>query len=64
MSGSILLYFLKGDNTLILIPSDRFRNSFSPLPELASRWVEYSLLWRMSLYIFDILFLSPWMFNI
>ena len=27
-------------------------------PEHASRWAEHSLLWKMSLYIFDILFLS------
>ena len=31
-------------------------------PELASRRAEHSLLWRMPLYIFDILFLSPYMF--
>ena len=31
-------------------------------PELASKRVEHSLLWRMSSYIFDILFLSPYMF--
>ena len=31
-------------------------------PKLASRRVEHSLIWRMSLYIFDILFLSPYMF--
>ena len=30
-----------------------------PGSELASRRAEHSLLWRMSLYIFDILFLSP-----
>ena len=30
-------------------------------PELTSTWVEHSLLWRMSLYIFDIQFLSPYM---
>ena len=30
--------------------------------ELASRRAEHSLLWRMSLYIFDILCLSPYMF--
>ena len=29
--------------------------------ELASRQVEHSLLWSISLYIFDILFLSPYM---
>ena len=29
-------------------------------PELASRRAEQSLLWRMSLYIFDILFLLPY----
>ena len=28
-------------------------------PELASRRAEHNLLWQMSLYIFDILFLSP-----
>ena len=28
-------------------------------PELASGWADHSLLWWMSLYIFDILFLSP-----
>ena len=32
-------------------------------PELASRRAEHSLLWCMSLYIFDILFLSPYMCN-
>ena len=31
-------------------------------PEIASRRAEHSLLWRMSLYISDILFLSPYMF--
>ena len=31
-------------------------------PELASRRLEHSLLWRVSLHIFDILFLSPYMF--
>ena len=31
-------------------------------PALASRRVDHSLLWRTSLYIFDILFLSPYMF--
>ena len=31
-------------------------------PEVASRWAEHSLLWRMSLYIFDILHFSPNMF--
>ena len=31
-------------------------------PELASRRGEHILLWRMSLYIFDILFLSSYMF--
>ena len=31
-------------------------------PELASRQAVYSLLWQMPLYIFDILFLSPYMF--
>ena len=31
-------------------------------PELASRRTEHSLLWWMSLYIFDILFLSPYIF--
>ena len=31
-------------------------------PGLATRRAEQSLLWRMSLYIFDILFLLPYMF--
>ena len=31
-------------------------------PELASRRAEHSLLWRMYLYNFDILFVSPYMF--
>ena len=31
----------------------------APRPELASRGAEHSLLWRMSFYIFDILFVSP-----
>ena len=31
-------------------------------PELASRRVERSLLWQISLYIFYILFLSPYVF--
>ena len=38
------------------------RDSFSLGPELASRRAEHSLLWWMSFYIFDILFLSPYIF--
>ena len=32
--------------------------------ELASKWAEHSVLWRMPLYIFDILFLSSYILTI
>ena len=49
--------FLRGDKAPILVPSRLLVGT----PELPSRRVEHSLLWRMPLYIFDILFLSPYM---
>ena len=55
--------FPRGDKAPILVPFWLLVGA--PLvfePELASRRAEHSLLLRMSWNIFDILFLSPYMF--
>ena len=48
------------EKALILVPSDCYSGIPQPL-DLSSLtvWPEHSLLWRMSMNIFDILFLSP-----
>ena len=51
---------LRGDKALILVPSEGVLSALEP--ELASRRADHSLLWWMSLCIFDKLFLSTDMF--
>ena len=50
---------LREDKALILLPCLLVGTTSALGPELAFRCAEHSLLWRMSLYVFDILFYSP-----